>query len=305
MAALLPGASGVSVASPPSGIALASDVTRGRIAATAPVEATPRTGVTAASYTLPPGTDAGWRTLPGTTILAVVDGTLGVLAADGCRAAEYKGGSVAILVPGRYLIHGQGNSATRFTGVLLGQKASSATGLGGIARARTACGSPAHGGALETADLARATFVGPEGYHVAHGTHAGHGSAGVGHVEAIAGKDLAVQKIYVEPGTSIGWHTHPGPVLVLAARGSVDYFDGADGRCVPAGHYEAGDAWLVTPYPGHRHIGFVPEVSDVYLVYLNLPSTFAAVPALGALLDGNDFTPLPPADCLRLRNDKL
>src|ERR1044072_3479620 len=50
----------------------------------APVAAPPGHNVESATYTVAPGGTTGWRTGPGTTALAVIQGGLQVEAAEGC-----------------------------------------------------------------------------------------------------------------------------------------------------------------------------------------------------------------------------
>ena len=53
--------------------------------------------------------------------------------------------------------------------------------------------------------------------------------------------DLYVQQNTWEAGGSTGWHTHPGPSLVVVTEGSVTVYEGDDPTCTP--HvYTAGSA---------------------------------------------------------------
>jgi hypothetical protein len=73
--------------------------------------------------------------------------------------------------------------------------------------------------------------------------------------------DLYVQQNTWDPNTcngctpSTGWHTHPGPSLVIVTQGSVTAYDGDDPTCTP--HvYTANTAnnSFVDPGDGHVHI---------------------------------------------------
>ena len=73
--------------------------------------------------------------------------------------------------------------------------------------------------------------------------------------------DLYVQQNLWDPTTcngctpSTGWHTHPGPSLVIVTQGSVTAYDGDDPTCTP--HvYTANTAnnSFVDPGDGHVHI---------------------------------------------------
>jgi quercetin dioxygenase-like cupin family protein len=80
-----------------------------------------------------------------------------------------------------------------------------------------------------------------------------------------------VGKITFEPEGSVGWHTHPGPAIVLVAQGAVTIIDGSD--CVER-VYEAGQAF-VDPGRGHVHLAFNASETDETVVY----GTFLDVPA--------------------------
>ena len=45
--------------------------------------------------------------------------------------------------------------------------------------------------------------------------------------------DMYVQSNTWQPGGSTGWHTHPGPSLVIITSGSVTVYDGDDSTCSP------------------------------------------------------------------------
>jgi len=56
----------------------------------------------------------------------------------------------------------------------------------------------------------------------------------------------------VVPGGYSGWHTHPGPSLVLVKSGTATVYDGDDPTCTPTA-YPAG-AGFVDPGDGHVHM---------------------------------------------------
>ena len=45
--------------------------------------------------------------------------------------------------------------------------------------------------------------------------------------------DVYVQSNTWQPGGSTGWHTHPGPSLVIVTAGTVTAYDGDDPSCTP------------------------------------------------------------------------
>jgi len=91
--------------------------------------------------------------------------------------------------------------------------------------------------------------------------------------------DTVMQKIVILPGGHTGWHSHPGPVVVLVASGEMSFYDGEDPTCT-ARTYSAGKAF-VDSGQGHVHIarneGSVPL--EFYATYFDVTP---GVPAPGA-----------------------
>jgi hypothetical protein len=56
----------------------------------------------------------------------------------------------------------------------------------------------------------------------------------------------------VVPGGYSGWHTHPGPSVVIVKSGVATVYDGDDPNCTPA-TYPAGSGF-VDPGDGHVHM---------------------------------------------------
>jgi quercetin dioxygenase-like cupin family protein len=54
------------------------------------------------------------------------------------------------------------------------------------------------------------------------------------------------------PGSTTGWHTHPGPSLILVVAGTVTNYPGDDPRCAPQ-VYTAG-AGFIDPGSGEVHM---------------------------------------------------
>lgn len=82
--------------------------------------------------------------------------------------------------------------------------------------------------------------------------------------------NVLVAKITFEPGGSIGWHTHPGPVIVAVASGALSIINASD--CVHR-VYAVNQAF-VDPGQGNVHVGFNDTDAET-IVY----ATFLAVPA--------------------------
>lgn len=64
--------------------------------------------------------------------------------------------------------------------------------------------------------------------------------------------DVYVVANTVAPGGYSGWHTHPGPSVVLVKTGTATVYDGSDPSCTPA-RYPAGSAFI-DPGDGHVHM---------------------------------------------------
>lgn len=63
--------------------------------------------------------------------------------------------------------------------------------------------------------------------------------------------DMIVQTHNYAPGSSTGWHQHPGPVFISVTQGSVAFYEVDDPTCTPK-VVAAGEGYLDT---GHGHIG--------------------------------------------------
>ena len=55
--------------------------------------------------------------------------------------------------------------------------------------------------------------------------------------------DVAVVENTVEPGGSFGWHSHPGPSLIIVKEGEITFYRADDPTCTPQIH-RAGDAFI-------------------------------------------------------------
>jgi quercetin dioxygenase-like cupin family protein len=64
--------------------------------------------------------------------------------------------------------------------------------------------------------------------------------------------DLYVTRNVIDPGGQSGWHTHPGPSLIVVAVGEVTAYDGDDPTCTPK-RYKAGEGFI-DPGDGHVHL---------------------------------------------------
>jgi len=63
--------------------------------------------------------------------------------------------------------------------------------------------------------------------------------------------DMVVRVHDYQPGSSTGWHTHPGPVFITVLEGQVTFYEYDDPSCTPT-VVSAGQGYVDT---GHGHIG--------------------------------------------------
>lgn len=83
--------------------------------------------------------------------------------------------------------------------------------------------------------------------------------------------DVYVVKNTVPPGGYSGWHTHPGPSIVLVSAGTATVYDGNDPKCAPR-TYPAGSGFVDS---GNGHIHMVRNEGTTDLVTV----AFQMVPA--------------------------
>jgi hypothetical protein len=68
--------------------------------------------------------------------------------------------------------------------------------------------------------------------------------------EAKAPTDIVVRQHSYAPGSSTGWHTHPGPVFVTVVEGEITFYEYDDPTCTPK-VVRAGEGYVDT---GRGHI---------------------------------------------------
>jgi quercetin dioxygenase-like cupin family protein len=71
-------------------------------------------------------------------------------------------------------------------------------------------------------------------------------------IETQGDSDVYVVQNTFDPGGQSGWHTHPGPSLIIVTSGSITAYDGDDPTCSPM-VYTAGQGF-VDPGDGHVHL---------------------------------------------------
>ena len=85
-------------------------------------------------------------------------------------------------------------------------------------------------------------------------------------------EETVVHQIKLAPGGYTGWHSHPGPVIVLVKSGALTFYDAEFPGC-PATHtYTAGQSFVDA---GQGHVHNAKNTSsdelELWAVYLDVP----------------------------------
>ncbi|HZM72671.1 MAG TPA: cupin domain-containing protein [Candidatus Polarisedimenticolia bacterium] len=89
---------------------------------------------------------------------------------------------------------------------------------------------------------------------------------------ALTAGEVAVQEVTIAPGGTTGWHSHPGPVVVIVKAGALTYVREDHGQCFET-VYPAGTAF-VDPGQGHVHTAFNRGTENLVLMatYFDVPA---------------------------------
>jgi len=91
-------------------------------------------------------------------------------------------------------------------------------------------------------------------------------------IHAPNARDTVVQQIVIGPGGHTGWHSHPGPVVVLIKSGAMTFYSSEDPACTPR-TYSAGQAFIDSGQ-GHVHIArneSTTENLELWATYFDVP----------------------------------
>ena len=100
-------------------------------------------------------------------------------------------------------------------------------------------------------------------------------------------QETVMQQIVIAPGGQTGWHSHPGPVVVLIKSGQMSFYDSENRLgCTPR-IYSAGEAFIDS---GQGHVHLVrnesqTENAEVWRTYFDVPPGGAT--RIDALNPGN------------------
>lgn len=120
-------------------------------------------------------------------------------------------------------------------------------------------------GVLSAPVVARAHFVAPTDVRF----KVKDGQAEV--INAPNAAETVVQLIVIGPNGHTGWHSHPGPVVVLIKSGTMSFYDGDDPTCTVK-TYTAGQAFIDSGQ-GHDHIARneSSENLELWATYFDVP----------------------------------
>jgi quercetin dioxygenase-like cupin family protein len=85
--------------------------------------------------------------------------------------------------------------------------------------------------------------------------------------------DTVVQRILFGPNGNFGWHSHPGPVVVVVVSGELTFYDGDDPSCTPRTYYPG----QVFVDKGQGHVHYARNLSatnnlELYATYFDVPA---------------------------------
>jgi quercetin dioxygenase-like cupin family protein len=75
--------------------------------------------------------------------------------------------------------------------------------------------------------------------------------------------DIAVVENRVAPGGSFGWHSHPGPSIIIVKQGAITFYGADDPTCTPQ-VYREGDAFI--DQGTDVHIGINNGTEDLVVI---------------------------------------
>jgi quercetin dioxygenase-like cupin family protein len=85
-------------------------------------------------------------------------------------------------------------------------------------------------------------------------------------------QETVMQQIVIGPGGHTGWHSHPGPVVVLVKSGELTLYSSEDPTCTGR-TYSAGQAFIDSGQ-GHVHIARNLSLSqnvELWVTYFDVP----------------------------------
>ena len=88
--------------------------------------------------------------------------------------------------------------------------------------------------------------------------------------------DTVMQQIQFGPGAITGWHSHPGPAVILIKSGQLTFYSEDDRKC-KGRTLSAGQAFIEPPGLVHfAHNPSLTEITEVAVTYLDVPPDLAS-----------------------------
>jgi quercetin dioxygenase-like cupin family protein len=87
--------------------------------------------------------------------------------------------------------------------------------------------------------------------------------------------DVLQSLLVFQPGGDTGWHTHPGPVIVVVKSGALTEYE--DNGCVVV--HPAGSVFFESKGKVHRAVNQTGVVSEVYATFLSPAGAQPLIPA--------------------------
>ena len=83
-------------------------------------------------------------------------------------------------------------------------------------------------------------------------------------------EDVVVRQLTMAPGSTTGWHSHPGPAIVIVKQGTLSFYEATDPTCT-AQAFTAGQGFVEAPGDVHiaRNEGSTPVV--LLITFLDVP----------------------------------
>lgn len=293
-------ATGVAAATPPYGLFTAADtVHRGPAVGAATVNVKPGTTAYLGSYSLAPGSTAGWRAQPGLSLLALKSGSLKVVQAKGCEVRAYTAPEVAVIPAGIVHVGNTGEEAAEFVGYFdgLGKGAGRPLVDGGAGTAPRGC----------SAATFQAASVGVAAAEIASGVFApihqtqGHSHIAQARAKVPDGADITMIHFKgMTPGTVSGWYRH-APGMAFLVKGRFETYTATENGCAKVEEYTAGEA--ISHVHHDLHYTAVPadtaETTEFVIVYWGMANNRNPQPGLVDFAEANDFSPMPPPGCTK------
>jgi quercetin dioxygenase-like cupin family protein len=88
--------------------------------------------------------------------------------------------------------------------------------------------------------------------------------------------DTVMQQIQFGPSAISGWHSHPGPAVILIKSGQLKFYSEEDRKC-RGRTFSAGQAFIESP--GLVHFAQNPsstEITEVAVIYFDVPDDLAS-----------------------------